>query len=417
MKALFVLILAGTALSGCGQPSILDASSPPEKKEREEIVLWHTYSELETEVLEQEVIPLFEDTYPEYDIIPVRQAYNEQLKYTLIARASAGKEPDVIRMDITWVTHFAERNLLYPVSEFQDFDETAASLLDRSLSSGLYGGQYFSLPLNTNTKAAIYNRDLLDQAGYKQPPDTMEKLIQLIEENNYSIGVPGLAGWELMPYFYALGGQLMDVNHSQATGFLNSEQSIQAVNTLRRLYQQGNLIVGQLGAGTDLWRNIREGKNVMIDEGPWFYSIQSTRLDQITGRTVSAPFPVTEGRGSVMGGENMVMSKKTAHPEGAWTFMKWMVSEEPQRMMLRTGLIPTNKNVDLDRFIAQFPYYKSYVEGLPDAFLRPTVSEWDAIDEVFKRTMTSLFLNEKETRAALTEAAQEIDQLLQEGMK
>src|SRR3954468_9621883 len=96
-------------ISGCSGQSIIDHSvnNQVSKKEKQEIVIWHTYSEEETKVFENEIIPLFEKENPNIEVKSVRQAYNEQLKSSLVARASAKETPDVVRMDISWLPHFA----------------------------------------------------------------------------------------------------------------------------------------------------------------------------------------------------------------------------------------------------------------------------------------------------------------------
>lgn len=414
-KLLAVCAAVILLLSGCGRPSIINAPQPAQKKEKEEIVFWHTYSEFETKVLEREVIPSFEKVYPAYDVVPVRQAYNEQLKYTLIGRTSAGRVPDIMRMDIVWVPYFAERNLLYPISMFADFSDTASVLRESPLTSSKYKEVYYGLPLNINTKAAIYNKQQLEQAGSSRPPETMEELLRLVKKQDGAIEISGLAAWETLPYFYGLGGQLLDQTNQRASGFLNSLASIEAVDTLKELYKQGDLTIGQLGGEPNRWANIVEGKSFMIDEGPWFYSIQLSRIKEITNQTIAAPFP--SAFGSVLGGENLVMSQKTKQPKAAWAFMKWMVGKEAQTQLLRTGLFPANQEVDLEQFTKQYPYYKSYVEGLQQAFLRPEVPDWDAVDQIFIKHLTMIFRNEIETEEALTKAANEIDQLLKEGKK
>lgn len=412
-KLLIVYAASLLFFSGCGRPSIINEPQPAQPKEKEEIVFWHTYSELETKVLEREVIPSFEKAYPAYDVVPVRQAYNEQLKYTLIGRASAGKTPDVIRMDIVWVPYFAERGLLYPVSTFADFPETASVLRESSLASSKYKKVYYGLPLNINTKAAIYNKQQLKQAGSSRPPETMEELLHLVKKQDGAIEVPGLTGWEILPYFYGLGGQILDQTNQRASGFLNSPASIKAINTLKELHERGDLTIGQLNGDPDHWTSIIEGKSFMMDEGPWFYSIQLSRINEITKQTVAAPFPAATG--SVLGGENLVMSYKTKQPKASWAFMKWLVGKEAQTQLLRTGLFPANQEVDLDQFTKQYPYYESYVKGLQNAFLRPEVPDWDAMDEVFNKYLTMIFQNEMGTEKALIKAANEIDQLVKEG--
>ncbi|WP_257064776.1 extracellular solute-binding protein [Priestia megaterium] len=418
-KWLSVISLITTiTLTGCNNQSILDSHNPIQshKKEKQEIVIWHTYSDEETKVFENKIIPLFEKKYPTIDVKPVRQSYNEQLKFALIARASAQKAPDIVRMDITWVPFFAQLNLLYSVNKFDDFEQVKQSLLKRPLESNYYGGKYYGIPLNTNTKVAIYNKELLREVGYTKPPNTFNEIVDIAVKHHYLIGMSGYTSWESLPFFYALGGQLMNPDYTRATGYLNSQQSIQAFEKMLKLNGSSNFTTKQMANYKDTWQGVKDGNYFMVDEGPWFYSTQSPKsLKETLNKTVAAPFPVTNGKGSVLGGENLVIMKGTKHPKASWLFVKWMASPQPQEIMFKTGLIPTNKNVKLTDFNKEtLYYYQNYIDGIEDAILRPKLTKWDKVDDIYTAYSSLIFSKQIGIKDGLTRAAKEIDQLLTE---
>ncbi|MED3824986.1 extracellular solute-binding protein [Priestia flexa] len=411
------VVLAGMVflLIGCNNHSIIDGTPSivaPSKEDRE-VVVWHTYSEEESKVFENEIIPLFEKQHPHIDVKPVRQSYNEQLKWTLIARASAKKTPDVVRMDIAWLPFFASMGQVYPVSDFADFKNIKEKLLEAPLQSNFYKGKYYGLPLNTNTKTAIYNKKLLREAGYSKPPSKIEDLLKLIQHHGYRIGLTGYSTWETLPYFYGFGGTLLSPDHTKAEGYLNSEASINAIEKIRLLFNSSSLTATRLTGYTDTWEGIVNGDYFMMDEGPWFYSVQSPKkLNEITDNTISAPFPVTEGKGSLLGGENLVIMKGARNPEESWTFVKWMASREPQRLMFKTGLMPTIKEFTIQESTNRSNYIGSYIDGLETAFLRPPVAEWDEIDKIYSKYLRMIVLERVSIKKGLTMAAEEIDSIL-----
>lgn len=416
-KIVVILIVILMFITGCNNQSIIDHH----RKEidvtlkQSELVVWHTYSEEETDVFENVVIPMFEKENPNIDIKPVRQSYNEQLKSAIISRASAKKTPDIIRMDIAWLPSFAELGLLYPVNDFRDFNKVTAPLLRGPLKSNFYKDAYYGLPLNTNTKVAIYNREALKQAGFKAPPKTTDELLHLIKVNKLVIGISGVSPWETLPYFYAFGGKLTNPSYTRASGYFDSEESIKAVKEMVYLFENSHLNRSILTGRADTWQGILNGNYAMIDEGPWFYSVHNPEeIQNIKNQTVAAPFPVTNGKGSILGGENLVITKGTKHPEAAWTFIKWMTTETPQKLMFETGLIPTNKNVGLLGLYQKYPYYQPYVEGINHTFLRPPVSEWSEIEQIYTRYLKLILSNNITVEEGLKEAAMKIDLLLDE---
>lgn len=107
-----------------------------------------------------------------------------------------------------------------------------------------------------------------------------------------------------------------------------------------------------------------KGNNyLMIDDGPWFYSIQGDAAKQ---STVPALFPQGPGGSiSVVGGEDLVLFKTTKHPKEAWIFMKYMFSETPQKLLAKqAGLIPTNMDVANSPEVSGEPIISLYVEQL-----------------------------------------------------
>ncbi|MGM7723163.1 extracellular solute-binding protein [Metabacillus sp. Hm71] len=417
LRLLMILLLFLLSLiSGCGSQTIIDDRHPTmtfEEKAPIQIEIWHTYSEEETRIFENELIPLFEQKYPEIDVKPLRQSYNEQLKSALISRASVNRKPDIIRMDITWVPKFAELQLLYPVSQFADFKKVKERFYEAPLESNLYEQKYYGLPLNTNTKSAIYNKQLLKDAGLLTPPKTMDELIQVVKEHNLKIGMTHISSWGSLSYFYGLGGRLTDPSYSRASGFLDSRESIQAIKRLVELFKNSYLPPQIVSGYPETWQSVRSGNYFMIDDGPWFYSVHSLEeISLINEQTVSAPFPSNGGPSSILGGENIVMTKGTKHPEAAWTFIKWMTTETPQKALLQAGLLPTNRLVEISSIIKQYPYYKSYIDSIDQTFLRPPVAEWDKIDEVYYNYIRLIFTQKISVEEGLKKAASEIDQLL-----
>nr|WP_285856994.1 extracellular solute-binding protein [Mesobacillus subterraneus] len=403
-------------LAGCDDSSIIDKEEPVKKNVQtqvQELIVWHTYSEEETKVFENDLIPIFEDQNPGIDVRTVRQSHNDQLKSALIARASSGKDPDVVRMDIAWIPKFIELGLVLPLNDYEGFHEVKAQMRYEALKAVNAGGKYYGMPLNTNTKAAIYNKHLLQLAGLSKPPETMEELLDIIEKNDYKIGMSGVTPWQSLPYFYGFGGEFFSPDFKKTSGYFNSKESIKAAMKMKDLYMAKKMTPELLVGSPQIWEGVLSGEYFVIDEGPWFYSIKSTqeraRLDKLL---VTAPFPVTNGKGSVIGGENLVIMKGAKNPDIAWKFVKWMSDKQAQQLMSTTGLIPANKDVDFEKVYQEFPYYRAYLEGINDSFLRPPIGEWDQVEKIYTKYFELFLSGNMDAQAALDLASKEIDQIL-----
>jgi len=427
MCAMAVILAVWT--SACGDGLIRDDGAGParERANGEPAVtlrFWHTFSDQETLVFENEVVPLFEQDHPNIRIQAEFMPYTDQLKTTLAASVGTSDAPDLMRMDIVWVPEFAKLGILEPVDQLEGFDDVTQSVFPATLVTNQYEGRYYGVPMNTNTKVAIYHRGLLEKAGLKDAPANMEQLVAAVRrlraegEAVYGIGAKCCSAWDLLPYFWTLGGQLTSPDHRQASGFLDSPESVDAIEKIRAWAEEGIIGPSLLGESPDPWGGLENGKYLMIDDGPWYFTLNSnfveTRIDVLKD-TLPAPLPADiGGRRSVVGGENLVLIKGSRHPEEAWTFMRFMMTEEPQRLMAKTGLIPTNSKAAASLDPANPPYLRAYLEQINQSLPRPPVPNWGRIEKVFSRYVEKIMRREVETQAALKEAAREIDALLRE---
>ncbi|RBW68308.1 hypothetical protein DS031_17455 [Bacillus taeanensis] len=412
----FLLILV--LLTGCRSPSMI---SDPKKvqtlqdHEKTVITFWHTYNEKETRLLEQELIPAFEREHPNIQVESIDLAFNNELINTLIARTSSKRGPDVVRLHIAWIPEFLYKELLEPLSGFGDFENIRKRFNTNLMNIGLYKNNYYSLPLNIYTKAPIFNRELLKRAGYSKPPITMDEVLELARRYQYTIGLRGLGPWDTIPYIYSLGGSFIDEHANKASGYLNSDETIHAVEQLTALFKENLIDLPQdkLGA-VENWERIKAGNMLMTDDGPWFYSLlDKSEFDSALKLTFPVPFPQNNGPASIIGGENLVIMKDSKRKAEAWTFMKWMTGKKAQLLLLEhTELIPTNLEVAKASTITRDSYLYPYREDAKNAILLPLVKNWRKIDGVYTEYMNKIFEGELSVKDGLDRAAAEIDRLL-----
>ncbi len=411
-------------LISCIKTSLLPEGTDPSKKEGkpdERIVLefWHTYSDIETEVFENKVIPLFESEHPGIKIHAVHKDYTMQFKNDILAAAADNKQPDMMRMDIIWVPEFAKKGTIVDISGMDGFAEIREQFIGALIKTNLYRNKYYGLPVNANTKVAIYNKNLLNEAGLIDPPATFDELVQaakrLKQKNSeiYGIGVCCSSGWGTLPYFWTFGGRMTDENYTRASGYLDHPDSIAAIAKLQKLYREGVISPSIIGGEPGNWDGILQGKILMIEDAHWFYTVKSLSEDKdLLKDMVIGMFPNDVNHGtSIIGGENLVLFKDSKHTQESWTFMKWMVTEKPQEIMAETGLIPTIKHM---QNVIRNPLFKSYLQQLGHAQPRPPVSAWTDIDEVYTMMIERILAEEQPLEEAVKSATKEIDVLLAE---
>src|SRR3990172_251717 len=134
------------------------------------VTYWHTMSDPETAQLEA-VISAFEAANPGVTIEATRFAYDD-FKPALLTSLAGGEAPDTARLDIAWVSEFADQGALLELdTSMPDFDAIAANTFPGPLSTNYWNGHYYGLPQNTNTQVLLWNEDVFSEAGL-EPPST-----------------------------------------------------------------------------------------------------------------------------------------------------------------------------------------------------------------------------------------------------
>ena len=178
-----------------------------------ELIFWHSYSTTsgEYKLLTKEIIPEFEKAHPEIKVTEVQVPYDEMRKRLIVSTAAA-QYPDVMRMDIIWVPQFADIGVLLAIDkEFpQDFAKIKETFLPGPLSTNYWKGNYYGVPLDTNTRVLLWNKKMFEEVGLKEPPNTMEEFIEYIkiltkdvdgdgENDQWGFADTGFGPWNSIP--------------------------------------------------------------------------------------------------------------------------------------------------------------------------------------------------------------------------
>lgn len=410
-KILAILLSAVLGLAAC--TALAESSETPVT-----INFWHHYSaqSAENETLMNDLIPKFESENPGIKVNAVSHEWAE-LHDKILVSASSQSLPDVARLDIAWLPEFQQMGVLVALDqEMPDFSEVAGTLLDSALSTANIGGSYYALPLNTNSKILFYNTAMLEAAGV-EVPTTMDEWVEAVRKlsgtnaNGQQIwgwNEPALSGWNICPFIWSFGGSLTNEEQTVATGYINSPETVKAVETFAMLVQEGAL-TGFNSGDIPMTDGFGTGRYAMMLEGPWKTAELAGAYPDVAYGT--AYMPAGEGGSiSVLGGEDIAMFN-TANREAAWKFMQFMTGEYAQTAMARCGQIPVNKAA-LESDTVKNADYAPFIQAIETAKARPTVAAWSEMDNELTNAMTAVVNGEKTAQEAMDELAVVFDELL-----
>ena len=278
------------------------------------------------------------------------------------------------------------------------------------LSTNLYQGKYYGLPLDTNCKAAVMNMNVLAELGLDAVPETMEELIEAASgRGTYTINVSGVGDWDMYPYFWLFGGVLTNDDFTQATGYLDSAESIAAMEKIAELHDAGIFTIRDVDGSVDAWDGINS-EYAMFLEGPWYFgSYEDSEAKGIVAATV----PTYNGKSaSVVGGENVAVFSTSEHPDAAYEFAKFLTSTEAQLALLQAGQLPILKSlVDSDE-VQSNPVWSVYMAQMESAKARIPSPNNSNIQQIWSDMVTNIFVNGADIAAELQNAAALIDEQL-----
>jgi multiple sugar transport system substrate-binding protein len=378
------------------------------------VTYWHTHSDAEAAQLGK-LIDMFEKDNPGIHIEPTQYAYDD-FKKALLTAIAGGEAPDVVRMDIVWVPQFAQQGALLQLdTAMPDFKTLADGVFPGPLATNYWDGKYWGLPLDTNTQVLLWNQDLFDKAGIKQPPATVQefaddacKLSSGDKQYGYALG--GTYFWAPAPLFYAMGGKVVDDKLTTADGYINGKESVAAFQTLVDLFKKGCLSPNVLGGGIGTAQGHATGLYAMIIDGPWMVDIYKGQYPDF--KVNFAPIPTgSDGKtSSVVGGEDVVVSSTTQHQAEALTWVKYLMSEPAQLFMGQVGVMPTLKSLTGSKDLP--PYFEVFMKQLETAQARVAHPKWDDMDGAINAAFTKMLKGDATVQEALDEAAKTIDGLL-----
>lgn len=385
------------------------------------ISFWHGYSEIEEAALVNRVIPAFEAAHPNIKVEAVHMGYDE-LRDKIVTTAAAGAGPDVMRLDIIWTPGFGASGLLEPLDRYPGFQELLDEVYPGPLSTNVYRGVYYGVPLTTNTQSYVYNKEIFEGAAVLAPTtwdefvDVSKRLTRrdgdMVTRWGYNIGGPW--AWHLLPWLWSNGGDVTDANVTTASGYLDGPGSVGALEAISEWAMDDFLAPNILMQGFDGWGSFTNGTLAAAQDGPWFPRFLEEHHPNLSVGYALIPRGDSPTSISVVGGENIAIASGSRHKDEAWTFVQFMLSETAQGIMATVGQIPVIRAATAIPEFQDSPYYPVYLEQIATAKARTPHPRYNEIEPVIQDAFWKAISGEMSAKSALEEAARLVNAIINE---
>jgi multiple sugar transport system substrate-binding protein len=290
-------------------------------------------------------------------------------------------------------------------------------------------GKIWGVPIEVDNYALVFNKKLLKEAGFTNPPETWDELVEMapkLTKRNpdgtiSQYGFAFLSGWDsavVHPYLallYSNNGKLFEDDFSRC--LLDSKEAIETLEAELKLFKNG---------GTDpaasVW-NFPAGKVAMMIMATWYEtSLKLGFKDQYEEIVGVAPIPylkkpATAGYTWFIAVDNASKNKKQA-----WDFVRWLTLDKSggytrmgELMAKNIGSIPPNK-ADINFFQSELNdlYTSIFVKELEHTHQEPNVAQGQEIKTILMREIIEAWNGRKTAEKALKDAKLEIDKILSE---
>ncbi|EFM09559.1 extracellular solute-binding protein family 1 [Paenibacillus curdlanolyticus YK9] len=390
-------LLAPTAIiamlfltTACGQSSSQQSSDI-------ELTFWTTTSEDETAFF-QKRIDQFETEHPHVSVtmkqLPFLNATNE-FKNAILGDQSI----DVFRADNTLIPEYADLDIVYPLDSIAP-SKDLERFMPSAITATTYLGHVFGLPSVLEVPALLYNKQMLMEAGFQHPPETMDEMLHMAKAVS-TVGHYGIFVTEdsyfALPYLWAFGGGMVTDKRGIE---IASAQSQQALAFMRKLWvedvtQPYNDFQDWYGR---MMNDFNEGRSAMMINGPWAIH------DLLQGRAFTdpqnlgiAPIPKGPGgQGSPLGGHSLVINKYTKYPEESYALIRFLTSPETQVLQSQTfRTLPTQAAAYEDTRLATDAIFKGFKAQLRVAKNRPMIPEGAKLYRDFTSNLNAILLGKQ----------------------
>ncbi|UOQ48201.1 extracellular solute-binding protein [Gracilibacillus caseinilyticus] len=117
-----------------------------------------------------EVIKLYEEQHPNVTIEPEYASWDDYWQ-KLAPQAAANELPDIVQMDLSYLSQYAENNQLADLSPFIGSNIDDTNISQNAIDGGKVGDGVYGFNLGVNALSFHYNPEIMSELGYDEFPE------------------------------------------------------------------------------------------------------------------------------------------------------------------------------------------------------------------------------------------------------
>lgn len=341
--------------------------------------------------------------------VPYENALGEQVRDFV-----AGGDLDMALIDLVWIGNFAENGWIVPIddltknADITDPDLDLGDFFPLVLNAfGGWNGVVYGLPLDNYSGLLFYNKCMLKDAGFDNPPATWQDVMDtygpaLTKDGKFAYALQSKrnetqSADSFARFLWPFGGSFLTKEFKSNLNSPESQAGLKFRQDLMKYMPPGIVAYDHAEAVNAL----AQGDVAFITEWSAFYStLASPDTSKITDCLAVGPEPKgPAGRKPALGGFSLAVATQADDAEKAagWLFIQWATSKANAETYLRKGGVPARQSVyKLPGIAEEFKFVpalvESWQEGVPE--FRPRFAEWPTVTEIVQEWGTKMMLGE-----------------------
>ena len=338
--------------------------------------------------------------------------------YDNTLRARSGSI-DVMSIDVVYPAEFASNGWTVPLDSRWPASDRA-NYLPGPIKSCTYNGQVVAAPMRTDLGVLYYRTDIVSTA-----PTTFDQLVAAAKSNaskaKYGFVWQGSQYEGLVCDFsevlHGYGGDVLDPTNSKKV-IVNSPEGVAALTEM--VSWVGTISPVSITTFTEepCRQAFQNGDAIFMRNWPYAYSLgNDPTKSKIAGKFDIHALPFG-GSGTVghstVGGWNMAINAFSKNPDAAWSFIKYVLSPEAQKVLaIKGSFTPALQSVYNDSEVQQKqPLFTKLQPILQNSLPRPVSPVYPDLSNIIQNHVHQALTKQVTPAAALSALQTELQALV-----
>ena len=342
----------------------------------------------------------------------------------LLIRTQGGEQLDIAQTDIAIFNTIANAGVLADLNEVLGEDYLKSNFQESALEVGNIDGKQYGMPWSMASLSMIYNPEILKEAGWDNPPSTMEEFEKCLADIKalggdiipYAVSTKdATCAGDFMPWLWTFGGSLFAEDGSVS---VDSPEAVACVEWYQNMLAK-EYISMDVGRG-EARQMFAQGRVAFYDDAVVAkgQAVNNGVAPENVVNVCSAMLRPVRNAGdkpqSTMWGHMLVIFKDSGHKEAAAEMAKVLVSDEvAMDYFTNNGMPPVTNSMSEKEEVKNDAYLNAFLRSTATARLEETarMSNASEVKSIITEELQYALLGQKDAAQAIKDMAARLNSL------